>query len=187
MTKTRPTTTGKLTFASWARRYRAAARQDDHRAIAAWLEARGFDPDTAPDLAKSTVRRVAFVCALYQMDKRPDLDAFLSLQTYDLSKSAARYWVRFEPYDSVYLAINEFTQLDLAELYGATPGFIHLYIEHIDDSAFSPEELAVLETAIRDDFAYDYAPDELTIEVHADGSGILVNVCEADERPPWLG
>lgn len=177
----------KVTFAAWARRLRAAAKRDEHRALAVWLDDHGTDPESAPEIVENNIARVAFVCAIYVMEKRPGIEDFLARQTYVPDKSAAKYLLWFHPHDPGCLAVDELSEIDLAELFSAAPGFMHLYVDRVDDAPLSAEERTSLGQAIRDDFAYDFAPDELTMEVHDNGSGLALNVCESDEDPPWRG
>lgn len=170
---------------AWAQAYRATARRDTYRLLTARLRDLGLDAVNAPEVIENTIRRVALVCAHETLDGRSEQSDFLRLQTYDAARSGARYLLRFEPSEIAFLLVNELRQIDLVDLFNTPPGFIHLYVDHVDGTDFTREELADLDEAIQHDFYFDYGEDEIPLEIETSVAGVVVNVCEADEEPPW--
>lgn len=173
------------TVDTWTRAYRTTARRDTYRLLAARLRDLGLDGVNVPTVVENTIRRVGLVCAHETLDGRPEVSDFLRLQTYDAARSGARYLLRFEPSEIAFLLVNELRQIDLVDLFNAPPRFVHLYIDHVDGTDFSREELDDLDVAIQHDFYFEYSEDEITLEIETSVAGVVVNVCDADEEPPW--
>lgn len=168
---------------AWATAFRAAAEDDQYQLLRERLGEVGFVAEVAPAAVENTIERVAALTAYAAMEDR-SIDELLRLQTYDPSASGARYLLRFEPHVA-FLAVDRLRQVDLADLFNHPPGFTSMDVEHIDGSPFEQAELDELTRAVREDFAYDFEEDELTLEIYESESGLGVNVCESDEEPPW--
>ena len=48
-------------FATWLKAYRAAARRDKYRQVAARLEGVGFDPRRAPEVVEDTIQCLSLI------------------------------------------------------------------------------------------------------------------------------
>ncbi len=161
-----------MDFRTWARQYRADAAADNYELARADWDHVSLEGEREPiqkrfaqARVRDTIKLVARVLSMKKMDGQSGGERFLALQTYDPSRSAARYRLTFElgMYRRTQLLVEEMTDVDLVDLHSAIT-FLVLQVDRCDGAPMSDAETDELKGAIIRDVRYDFAEDEMRLD-----------------------
>ena len=159
----------KLTFRTWERDFRAAAKADGYDVFRDHLKFLGLSGE-AVEMMEATILMVHAMAAYHQIDGQP-LGDFLAMQNYDPPCSPVGVYVfTFDLCGRAFarlLANPEDHTIDLADLFNhpwqpyKVCGYRNIRISHTDWSDITKEEAEFLEEKVADDIRFDYLEGEV--------------------------
>lgn len=168
-----------LTFATWAKQFRAAAKADDYsQGMNEATDDEAHDLRVARRAVLATIELVARVLAFRRLDRKAGAEKFLRKQVYDTPTTTVRYKVTLIEHDGSHqwVHVDDLAELDFADLLASMPRLAMFTVERADYGKFRRGESRTLERALVDDLRFDYPPSALSMEITRAPSCLTVAV-----------